>query len=582
MRMSFGDAEVGCEVFSEGELKDIFHDFDILAQDSPLQAGYVGSPASAFGNVSFGCSDVPVKAESLPVDFLSSPPSLFHSGFPAPDLQHGLSMNYCPQDVSPPSNFVERPPTTAFLDDSKYGSDFDSNEKSGGNDFSWDGNKNNKLGKGSHSETERKRRDLMNEKISQLKNLVPGFDQQKPNKVTVLGKAVEFMQLLKAKNEKLVRDTEELRAELERLRLVTKQGSKEGEEDPRRVRLPNLFEVPVITEAIPRSVDDKGSIIIPDLTLKQFVAVALKKSLENLIVTDPNIVGHPIVFASTGFQRLSGYSEREIIGRNCRFLQGNETDRGVTQEIGHAIRERRQLLCEILNYRKDGTQFWNLLYITPVCDAAGKPLVFLGCQFDITSSRSGGKVVIRSVQDIIPAAEGLMSSGVLADFPAQPTKKQRTVYADNGALQMIPNQELKGFLGSVLFMAMHNMVVISAKGCRGVEDFGCGAKDCYGRGKIIFASEGFLSMMGYDQTDVLGQKMSFFEGPGTDRNSSDAVKRCVESRRHSPLVTEILHTRKDRTTFWNLVLVSPVPDANGDSALFIVLCFDITYARQIR
>jgi len=556
-------------VFSENY---VFHDFDFIAQDSFHQGGYVIAPVTTFGNVGFGSSDFPVKGQSLPMNFMTTP-SGFHSSFAEPVRQQGLKTSYVPQDVSPPTNLVEPQASNLFVDDSKYGSDFDTNEKSGGND-SWDGIKNSKFGKGSHSETERKRRDLMNEKISQLKTLVPGFDQDKPNKVTVLGKAVEFMQNMKASNKKLVRDTEDLRAELERLRLLAANGPKEGEDDTRCARRPNLFAVPVITDAIPRIVDDSGSVTVPDLTLKQFVAVALKKSLENLIVTDPNIVGHPIVFASPGFQRLSGYSEKEIIGRNCRFLQGNETDRGVTQDIGQAIRERRQVLCEILNYRKDGSQFWNLLYITPVCDAAGKPLVFLGC-LDVTASRSSGKIVIHRAQDVSPVADG----DVLMD-KAQPTKKQRTIYTDNRSVHLVPNQEMKCFLGSVLHLALHNMLVISAKGCSGVEDRGCGAKDCHGRGNIIFASEGFLKMTGYDRAEIIGQKMNLFEGPGTDRNAAELVRRCVESRRHPSVVTEILHFRRDHSVFWDLLLVSPVPDANGDSALFIVLCFDITYCRQ--
>ena len=85
---------------------------------------------------------------------------------------------------------------------------------------------------------------------------------------------------------------------------------------------------------------------------------AIRAVASGILITDPNQPDNPIIYASPGFERLTGYSAGEVVGRNCRFLQGKDTDRKVVAQVREAIRAGEQCDVELLNYRKDGTAFW--------------------------------------------------------------------------------------------------------------------------------------------------------------------------------------------------------------------------------
>lgn len=101
-------------------------------------------------------------------------------------------------------------------------------------------------------------------------------------------------------------------------------------------------------------------------------------------LTDPNLKDDPIVFCNEAFQQLTGYRSEEIIGRNCRFLQGPDTDQKQVTKIREAIQSEEVVVVEILNYRKDGSTFWNTLHLGPIYDANGKLTYFFGSQWDVT------------------------------------------------------------------------------------------------------------------------------------------------------------------------------------------------------
>jgi PAS domain S-box-containing protein len=101
------------------------------------------------------------------------------------------------------------------------------------------------------------------------------------------------------------------------------------------------------------------------------------------IVTDPHQPDNPIVFASGGFEDLTGYSSADIEGRNCRFLQGEDTDQESVREIRSAVDAREPIATVIRNHRKDGTPFWNQLMIIPIFDG-GDIQAFFGFQRDVT------------------------------------------------------------------------------------------------------------------------------------------------------------------------------------------------------
>lgn len=106
-----------------------------------------------------------------------------------------------------------------------------------------------------------------------------------------------------------------------------------------------------------------------------------------MVITDPHRPDNPIVFVNAAFSKLTGYSQEEIVGRNCRFLQGPETDRADVAKIRTAIERRVPIEIELLNHKKDGEVFWNRLLISPVFGRDGELTYFFASQFDVTLER---------------------------------------------------------------------------------------------------------------------------------------------------------------------------------------------------
>lgn len=102
-----------------------------------------------------------------------------------------------------------------------------------------------------------------------------------------------------------------------------------------------------------------------------------------MVVSNPHLPDNPIEVANPAFCNLTGYSEGEIVGRNCRFLAGASTEPWVTAQIRDALGERKPVLVDILNYKSDGTPFRNGVMITPLFDPEGGLAWFLGSQVDL-------------------------------------------------------------------------------------------------------------------------------------------------------------------------------------------------------
>ena len=111
---------------------------------------------------------------------------------------------------------------------------------------------------------------------------------------------------------------------------------------------------------------------------------AMAQTRMAVCLTDPNQPDDPIIFSNEAFEQLTGYASEDIIGRNCRFLQGPDTDQAQVAKIRDAIRDEDVVVVEILNYRKDGSSFWNTLHLGPIYDEDGKLRYFFGSQWDVT------------------------------------------------------------------------------------------------------------------------------------------------------------------------------------------------------
>jgi len=120
---------------------------------------------------------------------------------------------------------------------------------------------------------------------------------------------------------------------------------------------------------------------------RELAFVAVERTRMPMVVTNPREEDNPIVLANKAFLNLTGYTGEEIIGRNCRFLQGAGTSRAAISEIRVATAQEREVNVEILNYRKDGSTFWNQLRLSPIHSDDGKLLYYFGCQDDVTRLR---------------------------------------------------------------------------------------------------------------------------------------------------------------------------------------------------
>ncbi|XVE49648.1 hypothetical protein DITRI_Ditri01bG0098600 [Diplodiscus trichospermus] len=112
------------------------------------------------------------------------------------------------------------------------------------------------------------------------------------------------------------------------------------------------------------------------------LATTLERIEKNFVITDPRLPDNPIIFASDSFLELTEYTREEILGRNCRFLQGPETDQGTVSKIRNAIREQREITVQLINYTKSGKKFWNLFHLQPMRDQKGELQYFIGVQLD--------------------------------------------------------------------------------------------------------------------------------------------------------------------------------------------------------
>ena len=116
-------------------------------------------------------------------------------------------------------------------------------------------------------------------------------------------------------------------------------------------------------------------------------AAAMRAARLPMIVTDSRQSDNPIIFANDAFLTLAGYDLDEVVGHNCRFLQGPQTDPVQVDRLRRAVAHGEEIALEILNYRKDGSTFWNALYLSPVRGETGEILHFFGTLRDVSDQK---------------------------------------------------------------------------------------------------------------------------------------------------------------------------------------------------
>ncbi len=145
-----------------------------------------------------------------------------------------------------------------------------------------------------------------------------------------------------------------------------------------------------------------------------------------VVITDPRQADNPLVFVNDSFCRLTGYVRDELIGRNCRFLQGPGTDPAAVAAIRAAVAAGRPLEIDLRNYRKDGTAFWNRLGIAPVFNAAHEVIYFFASQTDVTADRERA--------DALTSDNASLTVEVAARLDAQRLSETRLRFATEAAM----------------------------------------------------------------------------------------------------------------------------------------------------
>ena len=139
---------------------------------------------------------------------------------------------------------------------------------------------------------------------------------------------------------------------------------------------------------------------------------AVTASTNSIVITDPNLPDDPLVYVNPAFEETTGYTVEEAVGRNCRFLQGEDRDQPAVEELRRAVREGRYCTVVLRNYRKDGSLFWNELSIYPMRNKKGRVTNFVGVQNDITERiraeeslsemrRSERRRIARDLHDVV-------------------------------------------------------------------------------------------------------------------------------------------------------------------------------------
>ncbi|PZA07733.1 MULTISPECIES: PAS domain-containing protein [unclassified Meiothermus] len=142
---------------------------------------------------------------------------------------------------------------------------------------------------------------------------------------------------------------------------------------------------------------------------------AVESTFTGVVIADARAPDCPVIYCNPAFVELTGYPQEEVLGRNCRFLQGPATDREAVARVRQAIADGRSTRALLLNYRKDGRPFWNELHLSPVCDGDGNPTHFVGIQLDVTERVEGFRLLERALREWTATLDALPEMVFLTD-----------------------------------------------------------------------------------------------------------------------------------------------------------------------
>lgn len=178
---------------------------------------------------------------------------------------------------------------------------------------------------------------------------------------------------------------------------------------------------------------------------------AISESTNGIAIADARLPDHPVVYVNAGFERITGYSASEAIGKNCRFLQGSDRHQQARFAIRKALAKGEPCKVLLRNYRKNGTMFWNELSISPVKNDGGEITHYIGVQFDVSERQSAEAArreqeqFLRSIYDGVELCIFAIDVGETGEFRfggINPAHERLTGFSDQAIRGKTPEEVL--------------------------------------------------------------------------------------------------------------------------------------------
>ncbi|KAJ4875240.1 Phototropin-2 [Raphanus sativus] len=369
--------------------------------------------------------------------------------------------------------------------------------------------------------------------------------------------------------------------------------------------------------------------------VSQELKTALSTLQQTFVVSDATQPHCPIVYASSGFFTMTGYSSKEIVGRNCRFLQGPDTDQKEVAKIRDCVKNGKSYCGRLLNYKKDGTPFWNLLTITPIKDDQGNTIKFIGMQVEVSKYTEGvndkalrpnglSKSLIRydarqkekaldSITEVVQTVRHRKSQvreSVSNDVMVTPgsttttTPVRQAIQPDEASKSAktpgrvstqsksksksldVPSVELEPeelMLSTEVIEPRDSWDRLErerdirqgidlATTLERIEKNFVISDPRLPDTPIIFASDSFLELTEYTREEILGRNCRFLQGPETDQATVQKIRDAIREQRE--ITVQLINYTKSGKKFWNLFHLQPMRDQKGELQYFIGVQLD--------
>ena len=242
------------------------------------------------------------------------------------------------------------------------------------------------------------------------------------------------------------------------------------------------------------------------------LAVAVNSVSLGVTIVDATAPDYPIIFANPAFEAMTGYPRPEVLGRNCRFLQGPESDPETVDRMRAAVHAWQPFQGTLLNYRRDGTPFWSELTISPVGQGPGGARHFIGIMADVTARRQAEERLRLLESAVVNAHDAVLITE--AEPMAEPGPR------------------------------------------------------------ILYANAAFERMTGYVEGEILGQTPRILQGPNTSEAAKANIRRALDAKR--PVREGLVNYRKDGSEFWVELNIVPVANERGWFTHWVSVQRDVT------